>query len=628
MFYSETLLSKTGPLARVWLSANLERKLSKTHILQSDIESSVSAIVDQGQAPMALRLSGQLLLGVVRIYSRKARYLLDDCNEALLKIKMAFRPGNVDLPANLNIYSAAALNVTDRISDPMMPELDPSLLDFRPIDIDFGTRKDDPLNWTSQALSDPMSTEQIYNPTEERRDDDDMHIELELDLGDDDEPSIEIGRKDKAPIRTVEEDLISDDDKFQGNNFIDDEPTDIRLKSPVPSMVGDDNPIAEDGDIVMNDENENEVVFQMDDITAPIAASTVADDPRLQRNSQSPLSSVRSSIVRTFDATNLEAEEEEVSIHQAHKAKKRKILEADGDTVFSSAQIKQQQADRSAILKPVSFLSRDPVLLNLMTMQQNGGFVSSIMGDGRAKGWAPELRGILSIEVVRKSGELKRKRDSGVPDVDSEDAHAAKVDMPQLEIPEEEELGAVGEGVTVAGDTTIREPSEIIDLPADDGFHPVMDDDENEIGLNRQRDSDEEDLSPAPDNFDDTTAPLLYPTEQGAVSMGTQHAVHLLRDRFKSSAEGTSSQQKKANILFQEVLPEARTSKADATKMFFEILVLATKDAVKVEQSDSHLGGPLRIRGKRGLWGAWAEKEAGGEIAEQENEPPVVATAS
>lgn len=37
---------------------------------------------------MALRLSGQLLLGVVRIYSRKAKYLLEDCNEALLKIKM------------------------------------------------------------------------------------------------------------------------------------------------------------------------------------------------------------------------------------------------------------------------------------------------------------------------------------------------------------------------------------------------------------------------------------------------------------------------------------------------------------------------------------------------------------
>src|SRR5690348_12627356 len=88
MFYSEALLSKTGPLARVWLSANIERKLSKTHILQSSVKDSVDAIVNPDQAPMALRLSGQLLLGVVRIYSRKARYLLDDCNEALMKIKM------------------------------------------------------------------------------------------------------------------------------------------------------------------------------------------------------------------------------------------------------------------------------------------------------------------------------------------------------------------------------------------------------------------------------------------------------------------------------------------------------------------------------------------------------------
>lgn len=90
MFYSETLLQKTGPLARVWLSANMERKLSKTHILQSNLQNSVEAIIAPDQAPMALRLSGQLLLGVVRIYSRKARYLLDDCSEALLKIKMVY----------------------------------------------------------------------------------------------------------------------------------------------------------------------------------------------------------------------------------------------------------------------------------------------------------------------------------------------------------------------------------------------------------------------------------------------------------------------------------------------------------------------------------------------------------
>lgn len=83
----------------------MERKLSKTQTLQTDIEKSVGesqsrwlrnwnidqiadAIVGQDVEVMALRLSGQLLLGVVRIYSRKAKYLLDDCNEALLKIKL------------------------------------------------------------------------------------------------------------------------------------------------------------------------------------------------------------------------------------------------------------------------------------------------------------------------------------------------------------------------------------------------------------------------------------------------------------------------------------------------------------------------------------------------------------
>lgn len=42
---------------------------------------------------VGLRTSGHLLVGVVRIYSRKAKYLLADCGEALVKVKDAFRPG-------------------------------------------------------------------------------------------------------------------------------------------------------------------------------------------------------------------------------------------------------------------------------------------------------------------------------------------------------------------------------------------------------------------------------------------------------------------------------------------------------------------------------------------------------
>jgi len=88
MFYSETLLAKTAPLAKVWLAANVERKLSKGDCLKSNIEKDVQNILNPDQPPLSLRLNSQLLVGVVRIFSRKTRYLLDDCNEALMKIKL------------------------------------------------------------------------------------------------------------------------------------------------------------------------------------------------------------------------------------------------------------------------------------------------------------------------------------------------------------------------------------------------------------------------------------------------------------------------------------------------------------------------------------------------------------
>lgn len=511
------------------------------------------------------------------------------------------------------------------ISDPMMPDIDPSVLDFGTMDIDFGNKKDDPLNWTSQSLLDPMVSQLISHKFDDRREDedDDMHVELELDLGDEDTPSIEIGRKDKEPNREDEDVLVSDDEKFlnlddQGYEMAEDDLTRTRLSSAVGYLENEENAqMIENGALMVNDTGN--LPFQIgDDLPDPIAAVNDVEDPRLQRDSQSPLSSVRSSVVRTFDITNIDEEEEEVfSMRQAHKAKKRKILQADADTIISQSQIKQEQVDRSAILKPLSLLARNPMLLNLMKMQHEGGFVSSVMGDGRGKGWAPELRGILSIEVVRKSGELKRKRDSSALD-SNEEAHVAVTDIPQLQIPEEADVDLVDEGVTIHGNSSTQLPAEAMEPPDDDGPNPLIDDHDLDIAPRDQQRSDAETMSPARDPFDETTAPLIYPAEQGAVSMGTQHAVHLLRDRFGPPSDFSPSRQRKSNILFQEILPEDTTSKVEATKMFFEVLVLATKDVVKVEQPESQLGGPLRIRGKRGLWGTWAEKEAGGEIAQQE----------
>lgn len=134
MFYSDVILAKRGPLARVWLAAHWERKLSKTQFLQTSIEKSVSAIMGQEVVPMALRLSGQLLLGVVRIYSRKAKYLLEDCNEALLKIKMAFRSGAVDMTSDQLSISRNAITLPDIRTDLDILLPDQAMNDF---DVDF-----------------------------------------------------------------------------------------------------------------------------------------------------------------------------------------------------------------------------------------------------------------------------------------------------------------------------------------------------------------------------------------------------------------------------------------------------------------------------------------------------------
>ncbi|KAL9124066.1 MAG: hypothetical protein Q9217_006571 [Psora testacea] len=222
-------------------------------------------------------------------------------------------------------------------------------------------------------------------------------------------------------------------------------------------------------------------------------------------------------------------------------------------------------------------------------MQKNGDFVSSVMGDGRARGWAHELHGILSIDMVRKSGELKRKRDSGVADVSENETSTNAVGIPQLELPDDEAFGAFGDEDAAGADTTDRARSEI-HLPADDGFLPP--DEYTGIAPHGDR---EEDLDPARDQFEETTEPLLHPSEQGAISQGTKHAVHLLRERFGSSADGSPSRQKRAHIMFQDLLPERTTSKAEATKMFFEVLVLATKDAVKVEQAHDEVGTAIRV---------------------------------
>ncbi|KAM3258964.1 hypothetical protein ACQJBY_050621 [Aegilops geniculata] len=100
MFYSHSVLARKSPLGTVWIAAHLERKVNRTQIDGVDVPSYAASIMDP-EVPIALRLSGHLLLGLVRIYSWKVNHLFQDCNRMLSAVRTAFASMEaIDLPVD------------------------------------------------------------------------------------------------------------------------------------------------------------------------------------------------------------------------------------------------------------------------------------------------------------------------------------------------------------------------------------------------------------------------------------------------------------------------------------------------------------------------------------------------
>ena len=71
-----------GTLSRVWLAAHWDKKLTKNSICSHDIVESVSTIKSPGNV-YSLRISGYLLLGLTKIYSKKSIITLEELEQAL-----------------------------------------------------------------------------------------------------------------------------------------------------------------------------------------------------------------------------------------------------------------------------------------------------------------------------------------------------------------------------------------------------------------------------------------------------------------------------------------------------------------------------------------------------------------
>ncbi|CCE61524.1 hypothetical protein TPHA_0A04510 [Tetrapisispora phaffii CBS 4417] len=105
--YSTTiqLSTKSGPLAQIWLASNMSN-ISRGSILQTNITESVGEIAkisglknfndnlnndEESISNITLRTSGELLQGIVRVYSKQATFLLSDIKDALIKISSLFK---------------------------------------------------------------------------------------------------------------------------------------------------------------------------------------------------------------------------------------------------------------------------------------------------------------------------------------------------------------------------------------------------------------------------------------------------------------------------------------------------------------------------------------------------------
>ncbi|KAK2962541.1 putative cohesin complex subunit SCC1 [Blattamonas nauphoetae] len=138
-------ISKHGPLSQVWIAANNDRNLSKGKILQINIPAAVKIIKEgipteeneKKKIPLPLRYQAHLLLGLIRIYTRKLKYMADDINEFQSRLNTSFHTSNIDLPPNVGNASRSHITIPEsplNMSTPRDPTLNifgyprPSLL--------------------------------------------------------------------------------------------------------------------------------------------------------------------------------------------------------------------------------------------------------------------------------------------------------------------------------------------------------------------------------------------------------------------------------------------------------------------------------------------------------------------
>lgn len=129
-YSSVRITTNTGPLAQIWLAANMSN-LPRNSILQTSIVESADEIAKASGCDndsdnvgtlehITLHTSGDLLQGIVRVYSKQAVFLLNDIKDTLTKISSLFKSNqriNVTLNRTGTIARVEQLILEDVVTE-------------------------------------------------------------------------------------------------------------------------------------------------------------------------------------------------------------------------------------------------------------------------------------------------------------------------------------------------------------------------------------------------------------------------------------------------------------------------------------------------------------------------------
>ncbi|KAI5961839.1 MCD1 [Candida pseudojiufengensis] len=212
----ESIITKEGPLSNIWLAANYDKKLTKHQLLNTNIVQSTKYINNRYNNQessnieldaVTLRLSGQLLLGITKIYSRKTKYLLDDLNDVLYKLRTVFKSSS---GVQLGSDGLTTTKVNLPPQQTTIQDINSILLKDQVTGFDLLWQDDLNLEETVQPTINTLDT--VFNTTDQQ---------VDASMG-----SIEYGRYDEEfttsspqPNMNMDFDLNDMDDDFGNNDY-------------------------------------------------------------------------------------------------------------------------------------------------------------------------------------------------------------------------------------------------------------------------------------------------------------------------------------------------------------------------------------------------------------------------